>query len=80
MLLTGCLNIVFEYMLNRLRIPDPVSFQSFTQQTQLNKEMILPTLQELESESLIKINEQGFHLTEQGWLFLDHCTERFLPS
>ena len=73
-------NIVFEYMLNRLRIPDPVSFQSFTQQTQLSIEMILPTLQELESESLIKISEQGFHLTEQGWLFLDHCTERFLPS
>ena len=70
-------NIVFEYMLNRLRIPDPVSFQSFTQQTQLNKEMICRHYKSLNPESLIKINEQGFHLFEQGWLFLDHCTERF---
>lgn len=69
---------ITEYMLNRLRLMQPVSYAEFSQHTHLAPEMLTSQLDDLETKTLIERQENGFALTDLGRRFTDDVIAHFL--
>lgn len=72
--------IIFEYMLNRLRLFSIITFSEYEESTGLSIDKLLNKIKKFENESLIIINnEKGyFKLTEKGKIFINYILEDFL--
>ncbi|MGC6404508.1 MAG: radical SAM family heme chaperone HemW [Candidatus Comchoanobacterales bacterium] len=73
-------DIIFEFMLNNLRLPKAILYEHFEQQTSLPYQVLTNHVQKLVTMNLAQQLPHGFELTQQGWRLLDHCTEVFLPE
>lgn len=71
--------IPVEFMLNILRLQDQlVSYELFTERTDLSPAVINNTLTKLATEGYLTHNDQGFKLTTLGHRFLNNVLENFL--
>lgn len=70
-------DVVFEFMLNTLRLNKPVTFELFEQRTNRARSCIMPILNTLAEEGFIEINAAQFNLTRHGRLFTNDVIEAF---
>lgn len=73
-------DISFEFMLNHLRLLQPVDFQLYSDRTGLAKASISKPLAYAEQQGLIEIQANSFCLTKLGQRFINSITELFLPD
>lgn len=69
---------LFEFMLNRLRLFSPVSFNEIETKTNTAIKNLMPTLEEAQTKQLIAINKSDFQLTQQGRWHLNTLLEMFM--
>ncbi len=72
--------IMFEFMLNALRLRDGFEFELFEQRTRLSRELLIPILAQAEQKKLIESSATGVRHTELGWSFLNDTLCLFLPE
>ena len=68
----------FEFMLNALRLQQPLSYQLFEQRTGLTRNDIEPILKQAQQDGLIELDQQGLKKTTLGQHFLDDLVVRFM--
>lgn len=73
-------DLIFEFMLNHLRLIEPVQYSHFERVTGLNRATLLNILQDLEKQNLLKQSQHQFQLTPQGFQHLDTIVSHFLQS
>jgi putative oxygen-independent coproporphyrinogen III oxidase len=71
-------NLPFEFMINAMRLFEPISFTLFEQHTGLNKNHIVSELSQLQQKKLIAINGNHFSLTSLGHQYLNDAVSVFL--
>jgi len=71
-------DLPFEFMLNALRLEEPVSFELFKQRTGLDMSDVMPILHNARAKELLIIHESSFQPSKLGRLFLNDLTEMFL--
>ncbi len=72
-------DLVFEYLLNRLRLREPLDAGEFTAATGLDFARIRPRLAQAADDGLVRLEGDRVALTPLGERFLDDLTARFLP-
>ena len=73
-------SIIFEFMLNNLRLTQGFTAQSFTHFTGLDWPHIDTQMKRQVEEGLIEKIDDYYRATSLGYQFLDELTQRFLPS
>lgn len=72
--------VIFEFMLNALRLRDGFEFSLFEERTRLSRELLKPMLAEAEQKKLIECSVAGVRHTDLGWSFLNDTMALFLPE
>jgi len=70
---------LFEFALNRLRLKRGFSLSEFESACGLERNWILPIIQQAQSDGLLTLDGGRVQHTDQGWQFLNDLLERFLP-
>lgn len=70
----------FEFMLNALRLKQPVSCAMFEQLTGLSITVIQPALQHAKAKGLLMVDDTYISVTELGNRFIDDIVQLFLPT
>lgn len=70
--------LVFEFMLNALRLREGVPTVLFMQRTGIPLELIAPTLEELRAQGLLVADENRLACTATGFNYLNTVLQRFL--
>ena len=73
-------DILFEFMLNALRLNDGFDQALFEQHTGLSRDVPAPALQSAEQDGLIERNADHIQTTRQGRQYLNNLIARFLPD
>ena len=74
-------DILFDYMLNALRLPAGFSIDSFEERTGLDYESIRERLEKCRDTGTLRmIDEKSWQPTELGLRFLNDLQAQFLPS
>ena len=68
----------FEFMLNALRLYQPIDFELFEKRTQIPKNEIIPILQSANEHQLLNLTEKQFALTQKGKRFVDDIVALFV--
>jgi len=77
----GSEDLLFEFMLNNLRLKDGFSLTAFTRLTHLPATKALPGLVRAEQQGLIsQTDEDWWCPTDHGWRFLNDLQAYFLPE
>ncbi|AJI53369.1 radical SAM family heme chaperone HemW [Francisella philomiragia] len=71
-------DLVYEFMLNTLRLRDGFSFDLFERQTFLPRSIIQNNLQTSIDRGLLKVNKDNIKPTDKGYLFLNDCINIFI--
>lgn len=71
---------VFEFMLNALRLTEPVSIAMFQQRTGRTLAAVNDVIKQAEQDGLLRIEKGALSTTDQGFRFLNELLERFLPA
>ena len=71
--------LIFEFMLNNLRLTNGFSSSTFTQTTGLTWSQVEKQIQQRIDEGLIEKSHHQFQATPLGYQFLDDLTQKFLP-
>lgn len=69
----------FEFMLNVLRLHQPISFELFESRTGLSREILLKPFATAQNKGLLTFNDHTFQPTPLGYRFLNDLTSLFLP-
>lgn len=72
-------DLLFEFMLNALRLEQPITFKLFTARTGIRREDMMDKLEQANTLGLITFNDIDFEPTKQGKQFLNDLIEIFLP-
>ena len=72
--------LLFEYMLNRLRLMEPFTINDIVEKTYLTEEKIIPPILKAEQHSLLKFENNIITKTELGNRFLNDLLEIFLTE
>ncbi len=73
-------DLFFEFMLNALRLENPVNLDVFIKRTGLSKEYIVNKLIPAQEIELLTVNDTECKPTAQGKRFLNSLLELFLPE
>ena len=73
-------DIIFEFMLNALRLKDGFTKQQFELHTGLSIEKINEPLQALITEGLLVMDNERIHCSGRGYGFLDDVVQSWLPQ
>lgn len=73
-------NLIFEFMLNALRLHEDVSFSLFTERTGLPIDSIATPLDDAVANDFITVGPESFSITDHGRLFLNDLMGLFLSS
>jgi len=73
-------DIIFEFMLNALRLKDGFTKQQFELHTSLSIEKINVPLQALITEGLLVMSNERIHCSDRGYGFLDDVLQSWLPQ
>ncbi len=71
-------NLIFEFMLNALRLQEAIPLALFTERTGLNGSVIMACLTEASDKKFIQLDNDKIVLTDHGRLFLNDVTAIFL--
>jgi len=71
-------NLIFEFMLNALRLQEAIPLALFTERTGLNSDVIMDCLAEASEKKFIRLEDDTIFLTDHGRLFLNDVTAIFL--
>ena len=72
--------LVFEFLLNALRLRSGFTWQQFERNTGLACTQLIPKLQALIQEGLLVRLEHGLRCSESGYQYLDNLLLRLLPE
>ena len=72
-------DLIFEFMLNNLRLVEGFSTQSFVDSTGLDWQLIESKISHLAHEGWLDVDHDHIKTTDMGYRFLDDLIERFLP-
>ncbi len=72
--------LIFEFMLNALRLRDGFELPLFQRRTGQSIGRIIDMLDELKTAGLLYVDGSRINTTDRGYRFLDDVVERFLPS
>ena len=70
-------DIVFEFLLNALRLKSGSDIQNFKRNTGLNYEILRETVKNIDT-SLLTINDKSVNTTDKGFLFLNEILENLV--
>ncbi len=70
----------FEYMLNALRLLQPVRYEEFEARTGVSRACLATPLQEAAEHELIVLGDESFELSEKGRLFTDNVVQLFMKG
>lgn len=70
--------LIFEFMLNALRLQQPIPFSLFEQHTGLSRELLKPILQAAKNDGLLRYDTQQITKTPLGERFLNDLQAYFL--
>jgi oxygen-independent coproporphyrinogen-3 oxidase len=70
-------DIVFEFLLNALRLKSGCEIKTFTQNTGLNKQYLLFAIKDIDP-ALLQMNDQRISTTGKGYAFLNNILESLL--
>lgn len=70
----------FEFMLNALRLKEPVPLAMFQQRTGCTLASIREVVTRAEDDGLLEVRRGALSATDKGFRFLNELLERFLPS
>ena len=73
-------DLIFEYMLNFLRLTQPLSLSSFTIRTGLDQSHLSPYLERATQENFLQVQGDSVTLTEHGRRYLNNVQELFLKN
>ena len=73
-------DLVFEYMLNRLRLTEPFTGESFQAATGLSPGLLKPGLERASSLGLLEEGAMGWRVTPRGQAYLNDLQGLFLPG
>ncbi len=71
---------VFEFLLNALRLKEPVSISMLQRRTGRTLAGIMDAVKQAERDGLIRMDRGALSTTDQGFRFLNELLERFLPD
>lgn len=71
-------NLVFEYLLNHLRLKQPLFWKNFEQSTGLSATPIIKKLKQIEDHNWFFLNAEQLQLNQQGFLMSDEILLLFL--
>lgn len=71
---------VFEFMLNALRLKEPVPISMFQQRTGRTLAAVSDVIGQAERDGLLRIEKGALSTTDEGFRFLNELLERFLPE
>lgn len=71
-------DLLFEFMLNSLRLKDGVELNFFSERTGLSEDFLLEKIHSLQKRDLLKISNKKLSTTEQGFLWLNEILLEFL--
>ncbi|MDN5863095.1 MAG: radical SAM family heme chaperone HemW [Salinisphaera sp.] len=71
---------VFEFLLNALRLTEPVPLPLFQQRTGRPVASIHGLIRRAEEDGLLRLEHGALSTTDQGYRFLNELLERFLPA
>lgn len=71
-------NLPFEFMLNRLRIFDPIRFDEFEKTTGLDFDLVKSKLEDSKNLGLLEFTKDTYYLTQKGKWMLNDILEMFL--
>lgn len=69
--------VTLEFMMNSLRLSQPISFALFEQRTSLTIDYIQSSLQQGQDLGLLQVSGQTFQTTDKGRNFLNDCLQLF---
>ena len=72
--------LVFEFLLNALRLKAGFTWQQFEHNTGLTYTLLMPKLQALIEEGLLVRLDHGLHCSSTGYRYLDDILVRLLPE
>ena len=73
-------DLVFEFMLNALRLQEGFELNLFEQMTGLHREAIQFKLDELSKQGLLDIKQDHLRLSDKGRVYLNDVVGAFLTS
>ncbi len=73
-------DLVFEFLLNALRLKHGFSRKQFENHTGLGYTKLLTQLESLENDGLLIIDKDRIRCSERGYRFLDEVLQRLLPE
>jgi oxygen-independent coproporphyrinogen-3 oxidase len=73
-------DLIFEFMLNALRLSEPIAKNLFTERTSLSWSTIDPTITAAERCGFLTTTREAISLTPHGRNFLNDVVEMFLPN
>lgn len=69
--------IIFEFLLNALRLKNGFSYETFERHTGIDREALIAACRNIDAELLL-IDDPGIRTSEQGYRFLNDVLEQFL--
>ena len=72
--------LIFEFMLNNLRLTQGFTPEAFTESTELDWSLVAPRIRAYIDEGLMEMVEHHYRASAHGYQFLDELTQRFLPD
>lgn len=69
--------LIFEYLLNALRLKNGFSYETFETNTGLNRESLINACQNVDAE-LLTISDSGIRTSDKGYRFLNDVLQQFL--
>jgi len=73
-------DVVFEFMLNALRLRRPVPLAMFQERTGRTLAAIKPVIDRACEDGLVSLEQGGLSTTDRGFRYLNELLERFLPE
>ncbi len=72
-------DLPIEFLMNHLRLKKGFDLAHYEKFTGLNRQTIQPILEKCVLEKLLVSQNEHYHCSEKGWLFLDTILQKFLP-
>ena len=69
--------MIFEFLLNALRLRDGFTFENFERNTGLDKSEIINACKKVDNE-LLEIKDTGIQTSKKGYEFLNDVLQTFL--
>ena len=73
-------DLVFEFLLNNLRLADGFQLAAFAKYTGLPQPLLERRLAQGFADQMLEMQQQRIRATERGYRFLDELLQQFLPS